>query len=177
MMRPVVWRCENYKYECEWTCANGRDYKVTQSGDTSTLWIRRVTERCLHWKFEDDNLNIGFIKLQLNNLTIAENYKIFQNGPAVLGGNITLHIEVPNMARIIVWRNKYYNLECDWTCDRNGKHEVSHTENVSSLSIKNITGKDLSWTFCDRNHCSPEFTLEIKGKEITSANNNNNNSF
>ncbi|XP_036369978.1 uncharacterized protein LOC115225109 isoform X3 [Octopus sinensis] len=65
MERPVVWKCDNYKYECDRTCADGTDYKVTHSGDTSKLWIRKVTEKCLTWKFEDENLNVGKIDLDI----------------------------------------------------------------------------------------------------------------
>ncbi|CAI9743624.1 Hypothetical predicted protein [Octopus vulgaris] len=67
MKRPVVWKCHNYKYECDRTCANGTDYKVIHSGDTSKLWIRKVTNKCSTWKFEDDNLNIGRIDLEIKN--------------------------------------------------------------------------------------------------------------
>ncbi|CAI9744057.1 Hypothetical predicted protein [Octopus vulgaris] len=162
MKRPVVWKCENYKYECDRTCANGTEYKVTHNGNYSVLWIRKVTKECLTWMFVDDNINFGIIHLKIDNLTISENYKIFQRGPAELGGNTTLHIEVPNMERIIGWRNRHYNLECDWSCYKDGKYEVSHTNNASTLSIQNITENDLSWTFCDRNYCSPEFSLELK---------------
>ncbi|XP_052833958.1 uncharacterized protein LOC106883299 isoform X2 [Octopus bimaculoides] len=67
MRRPVVWRCHNYKYECDRTCANGTNYKVTQSGNHSTLWIRNVTKECLTWRFDDDNLQGGTIHLKINN--------------------------------------------------------------------------------------------------------------
>ncbi|XP_029651898.1 uncharacterized protein LOC115225109 isoform X2 [Octopus sinensis] len=69
MERPVVWKCDNYKYECDRTCADGTDYKVTHSGDTSKLWIRKVTEKCLTWKFEDENLNVGKIDLDIKSDT------------------------------------------------------------------------------------------------------------
>ncbi|CAI9743633.1 Hypothetical predicted protein [Octopus vulgaris] len=72
MKRPVVWKCDNYKYECDRTCANGTDYKVTHSGDTSKLWIRKVTKKCSTWKFEDDNLNIGRIDLEIKSDTTPE---------------------------------------------------------------------------------------------------------
>ncbi|XP_036370213.1 uncharacterized protein LOC115225458 [Octopus sinensis] len=67
MKRPAVWKCHNYKYECDRTCADGPDYKVTQKEDTSTLWIRNITEKCSTWKFEDDNLNGGRIHLEIKN--------------------------------------------------------------------------------------------------------------
>ncbi|XP_014790131.1 uncharacterized protein LOC106883582 [Octopus bimaculoides] len=67
MRRPVVWRCNNYKYECDRTCANGTNYKVMQSGNTSTLSITKVTEDCLTWMFADYNINFGTTDLKISN--------------------------------------------------------------------------------------------------------------
>ncbi|CAI9743612.1 XP_036369921.1uncharacterized protein LOC115225115 isoform X2 [Octopus vulgaris] len=67
MKRPVVWKCQNYKYECDRTCADGRDYKVTHLGDTSTLWIKKVTEKCSTWRFDDYNLKAADIYLEIKN--------------------------------------------------------------------------------------------------------------
>ncbi|XP_029651893.1 uncharacterized protein LOC115225106 isoform X2 [Octopus sinensis] len=66
MRRPVVWQCQNYKYECDRTCANGTNYQVSHSGNTSMLLIRKVTKDCLTWAFADDNINLGRTKLTIN---------------------------------------------------------------------------------------------------------------
>ncbi|XP_014780518.2 uncharacterized protein LOC106876468 [Octopus bimaculoides] len=73
MRRPVVWQCQNHKFECDLTCANNNEFKVFQTGNGSLLWIRQVTEECLTWKFEDANINGGIIHLKLSNQgTIAK---------------------------------------------------------------------------------------------------------
>eukprot|EP00106_Octopus_bimaculoides_P002347 XP_014769789.1 PREDICTED: uncharacterized protein LOC106868859 isoform X1 [Octopus bimaculoides] len=66
MKRPVVWKSLNYKYECDRTCADGVDYKVTQTGNISTLWIRNVSWKFSTWIFYDDNLHYAQINLDIN---------------------------------------------------------------------------------------------------------------
>ncbi|CAI9743532.1 Hypothetical predicted protein [Octopus vulgaris] len=163
MKRPVVWKYMNYKYECDRTCANGPEYRVTHKGNVSTLWIRNVTKERLDWKFEDDNLNYRKFDLKINSLTKAETYNITQNESAVLGGSTTLLINVPKLERIIVWKNKHRNLECDTTCYDYEDYTVNHINDISTVSIRNISESDFSWSFCDKNHCSPDFSLAIKG--------------
>ncbi|XP_029652234.1 uncharacterized protein LOC115225414 [Octopus sinensis] len=80
MRRPVFWRCNNHRYECDGTCPYSSDFKVTQSGNASTLWIRKVTKDFLSWTFCDYNINIGKIDLNINGLTSTETYEINQNG-------------------------------------------------------------------------------------------------
>ncbi|XP_052833903.1 uncharacterized protein LOC128251236 [Octopus bimaculoides] len=80
MKRPVIWRYQNYKYECDLTCANSPEYIVTHNGSISTLWIRSVTKERLSWTFCDDNLNYRKFDLKINSLTREETYKITQNG-------------------------------------------------------------------------------------------------
>ncbi|XP_036355629.1 uncharacterized protein LOC115230624 [Octopus sinensis] len=110
MKRPVVWKCRNYKYECDKTCADGPDYKVTQDGDTSTLWIKKVTEKCLTWRFDDDNLNAADIDLKIKSFSSANIYKITQSGIAVLNRNLTLSITIPNMKRPVVGSARIINM-------------------------------------------------------------------
>ncbi|CAI9742548.1 Hypothetical predicted protein [Octopus vulgaris] len=64
--RPVVWQSLNYKYECDRTCADGDDYKVTLVGNTSSLWIRNVSWKFSTWVFSDDNLQFAKIDLDIN---------------------------------------------------------------------------------------------------------------
>lgn len=69
MKRPVTWKCNNNKYECEVTCMNSHDHRVTQNGSISTLWIRKVSWECLSWSFSDANFNTVKIDLKENGLT------------------------------------------------------------------------------------------------------------
>ncbi|XP_036369958.1 uncharacterized protein LOC115225116 isoform X8 [Octopus sinensis] len=175
MKRPVVWKCQNYKYECDRTCADGPDYKVTHLGDTSTLWIKNVTEKCLTWKFEDDNLNIGRIDLEIKNLSRAQKYnitqsgfssaniyKITQSGIAVLNRNLTLSITIPNMKRPVVWKCQNYKYECDKTCADGPDYKVTQDGDTSKLWIKKVTEKCSTWKFDDDNLNIGRIDLEIK---------------
>ncbi|CAI9743493.1 Hypothetical predicted protein [Octopus vulgaris] len=65
MKRPLFWKCDNYKYECDRTCADGPYYKVAHVGNTSTLFIKDVTKNCLTWEFDDDNQNAADIHLKI----------------------------------------------------------------------------------------------------------------
>ncbi|XP_014788203.2 uncharacterized protein LOC106882146 isoform X2 [Octopus bimaculoides] len=177
MKRPTIWKYNNYKYECDRTCANSPEYRVTQSGNVSTFRIQSVTKERLSWKFEDYNLNYGKFDLKIHSLTRTEIYNITQSGPVALGGNVSLYIDVYDMKRIVVWKNYYGRYECDTACYNHGNYEVTQNGNSSNLLIRNVTKKDLTWRFCDFYLCSENYTLETKGKEITFANNNNNNSF
>ncbi|XP_014775462.1 uncharacterized protein LOC106872842 [Octopus bimaculoides] len=105
-------------------------------------------------------------------------YKIFVKGRVVLQRNITLQTEeMPNMQRPVVWQNGDRKFECDQTCYKYGRYEVWQFGNISTLLIKNMSDYDLSWTFNDNKPCYARVSLKKEGKEITSANNNNNNSF
>ncbi|XP_036369950.1 uncharacterized protein LOC115225116 isoform X2 [Octopus sinensis] len=168
MKRPVVWKCQNYKYECDRTCADGPDYKVTHLGDTSTLWIKNVTEKCLTWKFEDDNLNIGRIDLEIKNLSRAQKYNITQSGIAVLNGCLTLTITIPDMKRPVVWKCRNYKYECDKTCADGPDYKVTQDGDTSTLWIKKVTEKCLTWRFDDDNLNAADIDLKIKS--FSSAN-------
>ncbi|XP_014786929.1 uncharacterized protein LOC106881157 isoform X2 [Octopus bimaculoides] len=67
MMRPLGWKCKTAKYECDLTCAEDKNIKVTHNGNMSTIFIRNVTKQCLTWDFEDNNVNGGRIHLERNN--------------------------------------------------------------------------------------------------------------
>ncbi|XP_036369942.1 uncharacterized protein LOC115225115 isoform X16 [Octopus sinensis] len=168
MERPVVWKCDNYKYECDRTCADGTDYKVTHSGDTSKLWIRKVTEKCLTWKFEDENLNVGKIDLDIKSLSRAQKYKITQSGIAVLNGCLTLSITIPNMKRPVVWKCDNYKYECDRTCADGPDYKVTQDGNTSTLWIKKVTKECSTWKFDDDNLNAADIDLKIKS--FSSAN-------
>ncbi|XP_029651922.1 uncharacterized protein LOC115225116 isoform X6 [Octopus sinensis] len=162
MKRPVVWKCRNYKYECDKTCADGPDYKVTQDGDTSTLWIKKVTEKCLTWRFDDDNLNAADIDLKIKSFSSANIYKITQSGIAVLNRNLTLSITIPNMKRPVVWKCQNYKYECDKTCADGPDYKVTQDGDTSKLWIKKVTEKCSTWKFDDDNLNIGRIDLEIK---------------
>ncbi|XP_029654121.1 uncharacterized protein LOC115227428 isoform X1 [Octopus sinensis] len=164
MLRPTVWKFNNYKYECDRTCANSPEYRVTQDGDISTFWIRNVTKERLTWKFEDDNLESSKFDLKIHSSTRTEIYKITQSGPVALGGSVTLHIEVAGMKRIVGWKNDYGRYECDMTCYNRSNHEVTQNGNSSKLLIRNVTKQDLTWYFCDFYLCSGNYSLKIKAE-------------
>ncbi|XP_052824926.1 uncharacterized protein LOC106869802 isoform X3 [Octopus bimaculoides] len=65
LKRPFKWFSKCGKFECDTTCANGSDFRLTQNVNTCTLWIGNVTSECLKWYFEDSVLNTGCIKLQI----------------------------------------------------------------------------------------------------------------
>ncbi|XP_036369924.1 uncharacterized protein LOC115225115 isoform X4 [Octopus sinensis] len=169
MKRPVVWKCDNYKYECDKTCPDGPDYKVTQDGNTSTLWIKKVTKECSTWKFDDDNLNVGKINLEIKNLSRAQKYNITQSGPAVLNGNLTLSITIPNMKRPVVWKCDNYKYECDRTCANGTDYKVTHSGDTSKLWIRKVTEKCSTWKFEDDNLNIGRIDLEIKKYQRTLA--------
>ncbi|CAI9743597.1 Hypothetical predicted protein [Octopus vulgaris] len=162
MKRPVVWMCRNYKYECDKTCADGPDYKVTQDGDTSTLWIKKVTKKCLTWIFDDDNLNVRKIDLEIKSFSSANIYKITQSGIAVLNGCLTLSITIPDMKRPVVWKCRNYKYECDKTCVNSSQYKVTHFGDTSTLWIRKVTEKCSTWKFDDDNLNVGKIDLEIK---------------
>ncbi|XP_036369928.1 uncharacterized protein LOC115225115 isoform X8 [Octopus sinensis] len=162
MKRPVVWKCDNYKYECDRTCADGPDYKVTQDGNTSTLWIKKVTKECSTWKFDDDNLNAADIDLKIKSFSSANIYKITQSGIAVLNGCLTLSITIPDMKRPVVWKCDNYKYECDKTCPDGPDYKVTQDGNTSTLWIKKVTKECSTWKFDDDNLNVGKINLEIK---------------
>ncbi|XP_036354967.1 uncharacterized protein LOC115229017 isoform X2 [Octopus sinensis] len=171
MKRPTVWKCGNYKYECDRTCANGPEYTVTHSGNHSVLWIRKVTKECLTWMFEDDNINVGKIHLKINNLANANDlrtegvYNITQSENVVLGRSAKLSIYIPNMKRPVVWKCGNYKYECDRTCANGHDYKVTHNGNHSVLWIRKVTKKCLTWMFVDDNINVGKIHLKINNEE------------
>ncbi|CAI9743580.1 Hypothetical predicted protein [Octopus vulgaris] len=161
--RPTVWKFNNYKYECDTTCANSPEYKVTQDGDISTFWIRNVIKERLTWKFEDDNLESSQFDLKIHSLARRESYNITQSEPVALGHNVILHIEVAEMTGIVFWKNDNGRYECNPTCYNYGNYEVTQVGSISTLLIRNVTKQDLTWRFCDLYLCSGNYTLVKKG--------------
>ncbi|XP_036355633.1 uncharacterized protein LOC115230628 isoform X2 [Octopus sinensis] len=165
MKRPTVWKYNNYKYECDTTCANSPEYKVTQDGDISTFWIRNVIKERLTWKFEDDNLESSQFDLKMHSLARRESYNITQSEPVALGHNVILHIEVAEMTGIVFWKNDNGRYECNPTCYNYGNYEVTQVGSISTLLIRNVTKQDLTWRFCDLYLCSGNYTLVKKGEK------------
>ncbi|XP_029636631.1 uncharacterized protein LOC115211991 isoform X2 [Octopus sinensis] len=64
LKRPAVWKYNNYKYECDRTCATGA-YTVTQDGNISTLTIKNVSWEFSKWSFNDDDLRVAHLKLDI----------------------------------------------------------------------------------------------------------------
>ncbi|CAI9744053.1 XP_036355964.1uncharacterized protein LOC115231405 [Octopus vulgaris] len=162
MKRPAVWYCGNKRYECDRSCANGTEFQVSQSGNKSSLWMRRITNKCLTWKFLDDNVEGGIFHLKINNSTRIEIYKMTQNAPVVLGKNVTIHIESSLIGTPVLWVNEFNYLQCVDTCENKGNYEVHYKGNSSTLLIHNVTEQDLTWSFCDYYFCSESYTLVMK---------------
>uniref|UniRef100_A0A0L8I036 Uncharacterized protein n=1 Tax=Octopus bimaculoides TaxID=37653 RepID=A0A0L8I036_OCTBM len=161
MRRPVAWSCGNYRYECDTTCINSPDFKVTQSENSSTVWIRKVTKDSLSWTFYDLNFNSGKIDLNINGLRKSETYEISQNEYGVLSVSGYLRIEIPNMKRPVIWRYQNYKYECDLTCANSTEYRVTQSRNVSTFWIRNVTNERLDWTFCDDNLNYGKFDLKM----------------
>ncbi|CAI9739300.1 Hypothetical predicted protein [Octopus vulgaris] len=71
---PFHWSCGNRRYECDKTCLDHKDFKVTNRGNSSTFWIRSVTKECLKWKFNVEPRTLmaetlGTIEIQLKTTT------------------------------------------------------------------------------------------------------------
>ncbi|XP_029649930.1 uncharacterized protein LOC115223473 isoform X2 [Octopus sinensis] len=71
---PFHWSCANRRYECDKTCLDHEDFKVTNGGNSSTFWIRSVRKECLKWKFNVEPQilmpeTLGTIEIQLKTTT------------------------------------------------------------------------------------------------------------
>lgn len=96
------------------------------------------------------------------------------SGCATLGGNATIYIEAEVLDIPLSWKNGLIKLECRDTCDKSENYEVNVTGNIATISIRNVSKHDLNWRICDYHFCA-NYSLVIKGKEMTFANGDNNN--
>ncbi|XP_029652262.2 uncharacterized protein LOC115225442 [Octopus sinensis] len=161
MKRPVFWKCNNYKYECDRTCADGPYYKVAHVENTSTLFIKDVTKNCLTWEFDDDNQNAADIHLKIKGLTNTYPDDSTQNGIAVLNGNVTMTITIPKMKRPVTWECHKYKNECDRTCLNGHFYKVTHIVNSSHLSITDGTKGCMTQKFPNANLKAADIHLKI----------------
>ncbi|XP_029652183.1 uncharacterized protein LOC115225372 [Octopus sinensis] len=180
MRRPVVWQCQNYKFECDVTCTNSDEFKVMQKEGYSLLWMKKVTEECLTWTFADADGNYGIIHLKIssptrtgsseiiqNGLTKAESYEIYQHEIAVPGGRVILYTNFTNMQRPVVWQCQDYKFECDRTCTNGDEFKVVQNNNYSVLWMKKVTEECLTWKFVDAN--GKGGTIHLKISNSTSS--------
>ncbi|CAI9743319.1 Hypothetical predicted protein [Octopus vulgaris] len=182
MERPVFWRNKVRTIECNKEYCENDTYAVRQIHRNSTLYIENITRGDLFWRFYDKNscnatitlgkedneapkdFKVATSERYSNGSQCERVYKIIQKGSFVLGGNMTLQTEeIPNMQRIITWKNVNESFQCDRTCYKSGRVEVQQSGNTSTILIKNISQADVDWTFHDKKYRYARVSFKEEG--------------
>ncbi|XP_036369874.1 uncharacterized protein LOC115225395 [Octopus sinensis] len=169
MERPVTWKNVNKSFECDRTCYKSGRVEVQQSGNTSTILLKYISQADVDWIFRDKKYRYARVSFKEEGWQCKKEYKIgILKGNPVLGQSIDLEVkDMPYMERPVVWRNRVRSIECNKKyCDR-GKYVVRQIHRTSTLYIENITRGDLFWRFYDKNSCNATITLGKEDNETT----------
>ncbi|GAB1602944.1 uncharacterized protein LOC115211991 isoform X1 [Argonauta hians] len=115
--KSVRWMSSGSTFECDRSCFNTPDVKVTRNNNGSTLWLRNVSWQLSQWRYRDDS-NYGKINLEIK---VKPNIFMYQNKTCEL--NVEARCSLPET-----------EIECF-----QGQNHVQFTENSTRICSDNLS--------------------------------------